>query len=85
MERAIEALRRDPRPKGKLVTRSRAREMLSFSDRVGFYRYRIVYEVIYAERTVLILGHRPSPGSGRVAQAPALNKRSATCFPRVAP
>ncbi|MDQ6877178.1 MAG: type II toxin-antitoxin system RelE/ParE family toxin [Candidatus Dormibacteraeota bacterium] len=54
LERAIDALARNPRPPGKLVKAIQATKDDFLRMRVG--DYRIVYEVVDADRVVLILG-----------------------------
>lgn len=54
LERALDALTRNPRPLGKLVKAIQGTRDAFLRMRVG--NYRIMYEVIDAERVVLILG-----------------------------
>jgi len=53
MERAIDTLTRNPRPSGKLVKAIQGAKDAFLRYRVG--DYRILYEVLDADRTVLIL------------------------------
>jgi mRNA interferase RelE/StbE len=54
LERALDALSRNPRPPGKLVKAIQGTKDAFLRMRVG--DYRIMYEVIDANRVVLILG-----------------------------
>ena len=54
LERAIDALAKNPRPPGKLVKAIQGTNDDFLRMRVG--DYRIIYEVIDADRVVLILG-----------------------------
>ncbi len=54
LERAIDAIARNPRPPGKLVKAIQGTKDQFLRMRVG--DYRIMYEVLDAERVVLILG-----------------------------
>ena len=54
LERAIDALARNPRPSGKLVKAIHGTKDQFLRMRVG--DYRIMYEVLDADRLVLILG-----------------------------
>jgi mRNA interferase RelE/StbE len=54
LERAIDALARNPRPPGKLVKAIRGTKDEFLRLRVG--NYRVMYEVIDADGVVLILG-----------------------------
>ena len=54
LERAIDALAKNPRPPGKLVKAIQGAKDDFLRMRVG--EYRIMYEVIDADRVVLILG-----------------------------
>ena len=54
LERAIDALSRNPRPPGKLVKAIQGTKDEFLRMRVG--NYRIMYEVMDADRVVLILG-----------------------------
>ncbi len=54
LERAIDSLSRKPRPAGKLVKAIQGTKDAFLRMRVG--DYRIMYEVVDADRVVLILG-----------------------------
>jgi mRNA interferase RelE/StbE len=54
LERAIDALAKNPRPQGKLVKAIQGTKDDFLRMRVG--DYRIMYEVMDADRVVLILG-----------------------------
>ena len=54
LERAIDSLSRNPRPPGKLVKAIQGTKDAFLRMRVG--DYRIMYEVVDADRLVLILG-----------------------------
>ena len=54
LERAIDSFSRNPRPAGKLVKAIQGTKDAFLRMRVG--DYRIMYEVVDADRVVLILG-----------------------------
>jgi mRNA interferase RelE/StbE len=58
LERAIDALTKNPRPPGKQVKAIQASKDDFLRMPVGVHR--IMYEVIDADRVVLILGTRPT-------------------------